>query len=138
MIYCSYNFENSNGRPWCTQPNRLDCPKTAIRKSDWSVEYISSIAKILFVSKQILIVKIASDFEPPPPRRKISARQRAGFGFIFGEFPFGFWAKFRRKPLGRASRVPHVGFKKAVEFVVGVPSRNRTCISTLEGSCFIH
>src|SRR3989338_2381244 len=49
MIYCSYNFENSNGRPWCTQPNRLDCPKTAIRKSDWSVEYISSIAKIIFV-----------------------------------------------------------------------------------------
>jgi hypothetical protein len=57
-------------------------------------------------------VKIASDFEPPP-RRKTGARKRAGFGFIFGEFPFGFWAKFWRKPLGRASRVPHVGFKKA-------------------------
>jgi len=56
-------------------------------------------------------VKIASDFEPPP-RRKTGARKRAEFGFIFGEFQGG----FRRKPLGRASRVPHFGFPKTFEF----------------------
>ena len=63
--------------------------------------------------------KIVSDFEPAS-WRKNPARLRAGFGFIFGEFPCGFRAKFRRKPLGRASRVPHLGFKKTFEFVVGV------------------
>src|SRR3989338_7373558 len=63
-------------------------------------------------------VKIASDFEPPP-RRKISARQRAKNS----EFVW----KNGGKSVGRASRVPTSGFEKAVEFCIGVfivPSSN--------------
>jgi len=31
--FCFVQFLfNLNGRPWCTQPNELDCPKTAIKK----------------------------------------------------------------------------------------------------------
>ncbi|MHB8710449.1 MAG: hypothetical protein ACYC6X_02780 [Minisyncoccota bacterium] len=61
---------------------------------------------------------LASDFEPPP-RRKNSARQRAKNSEFIGGI--------RRESLGRASRVPQFGFKKAIEFVVGVfivPSPN--------------
>src|SRR3989344_6020269 len=71
-----------------------------------------------FCIKQILLVKIASDFEPPP-RRKISARQRAKNS----EFVW----KNGGKSVGRASRVPPSGFEKAVEFCFGVfivPSSN--------------
>ena len=89
------------------------------------------MTKILFVLSKYY-VKIASDFEPPP-WRKNSARLRAEFGFIFGGFPCGFWAKFRREPLGRASRVPHLGFKKTFEFVIGAASRNRTGMGCPEG-----
>jgi hypothetical protein len=98
----------------------------SIQKEFFIFHIVYHSNKNSFCIKQILLVKIASDLEPPP-WRKTGARQRAGFGFIFGEIPFGFWAKFRQKPLGRASRVPHVGFKKAVEFVIGVfivPSSN--------------
>ena len=56
-------------------------------------------------------VKIASDFEPPS-WRKISARKRAKNS----EFV---WEN-RRESLGRASRVPHVGFQKTNEFPNGV------------------
>ena len=40
--------------------------------------------------------------------------------------------------MGRASRVPHVGFKKAVEFVVGALGGNRTPTSWFEARCSIH
>ena len=58
-----------------------------------------------------MIVKIASDFAPPP-RRKNIARQSA-------KIPEFVW-EIRRKPLGRASRVPCFGFQKTVEFLIGV------------------
>jgi len=62
------------------------------------------------ISGKANAVKIASDFEPPP-RRKISARQRAKNS----EFVW----KNRGKSVGRASRVPPSGFEKAVEFCIG-------------------
>ncbi|MFA5751042.1 MAG: hypothetical protein WC898_02010, partial [Candidatus Paceibacterota bacterium] len=70
------------------------------------------------ISSKANAVKIASDFEPPP-RRKISARQRAKNS----EFVW----KNGGKSVGRASRVPPSGFEKAVGFCFGVfivPSSN--------------
>ena len=69
------------------------------------------MAKILFVLSKYY-VKIASDFEPPP-WRKNSARLRAEFGFIFGGFPCGFWAKFRRNTVGVPSARPRIGSFRA-------------------------
>ena len=65
------------------------------------------------------------DIEPPPPKQ-ISARLRARFGFIFGGFPCGFLAEFRREPLGRTSCVPHSGFFKTDLFYLGVSLRLRS------------
>ena len=63
---------------------------------------------------------IASDFEPPP-RRKISARQRAKNSEFVWEI--------RLESLGRASRVPHFGFQKTDEFPNGAGGRIRTFVA---------
>src|SRR3990167_1713826 len=71
------------------------------------------------ISGKANAVKIASDFEPPP-RRKISARQRAKNSEFVG--------KNGGKSVGCASRVPPSGFEKAVGFCIG--ARERICTST--------
>ena len=70
-----------------------------------------------------------NDWLEPPPRRKISARQRAKNS----EFVW----KNGGKSVGHASRVPPSGFEKAVEFCIGAPRGNRTPINSFEGCCFI-
>ena len=90
----------------------------SIQKEFFIFHIIVHSNKNSFCIKQILLVKIASDFEPPP-WRKISARQRAKNS----EFVW----KNGGKSVGRASRVPPFGFEKAVEFCIGVfivPSSN--------------
>src|SRR3989344_4984280 len=90
----------------------------SIQKEFFIFHIIYHSNKNSFCIKQILLVKIASDFEPSP-RRKISARQRAkNSKFVW---------KNGGKSVGRASRVPPSGFEKAVEFCFGVfivPSSN--------------
>src|SRR3989338_7098964 len=63
----------------------------------------------------------------PPPRRKISARQRAKNSEFVWENG--------GKSVGRASRVPPSGFEKAVEFCFGDPTGNRTRVPTLKEWC---
>jgi len=60
---------------------------------------------------QNILICIARDFEPPPPKQ-ISARKRA-------KNPEFVW-KNGGKSVGRASRVPPFGFFKTFEFYSGV------------------
>jgi hypothetical protein len=88
------------------------CGLASIQKEFYIFHIIYHSNKNSFcISGKAKLVKIASDFEPPP-WRKTGARQRAKNS----EFVW----KNGGKSVGRASRVPHVGFKKAVEFCVGV------------------
>ena len=101
----------------------------SIQKEFFIFHIIVHSNKNSFCIKQILLVKIASDFEPPP-RRKISARKRAKNS----EFVW----KNGGKSVGRASRVPPSSFEKVIQFYCGALDRNRTCTTPFGGEYCIH
>ena len=98
-------------------------PKTAIKKAIGlfvasSVYHKTKQGKNSFCIQSKYYVKIASDFEPPP-RRKKGARKRAEFGFLFGGFPCGFWENFWRNTVGVPSARPRIGSFRASKFYSG-------------------